>query len=32
VIIPMKGGENQKLWKPLALPVHPGHLMGRVYK
>jgi hypothetical protein len=32
VIIPLKGGENQKLWKPLALPVHPGQLMGRVYK
>jgi hypothetical protein len=32
VIIPVKGGENQKLWKPFPLPVHPGHLVGRVYK
>jgi hypothetical protein len=32
VIIPMKGGENQKTWKPFPLPVHPGQMLGRVYK
>jgi hypothetical protein len=32
VIIPVKGGEKQSSWKPFPLPVHPGHLQGRVYK
>jgi hypothetical protein len=32
VIIPTKGGEKQSSWKPFPLPVHPGHLTGRVYK
>jgi hypothetical protein len=32
VIIPTKGGEKPSSWKPFPLPVHPGHLTGRVYK
>jgi hypothetical protein len=32
VIIPTVGGEKQSAWKPFPLPVHPGHLVGRVFK
>jgi hypothetical protein len=32
VIIPSLNGEKPASWKPFALPVHPGHMIGRVYK
>ncbi len=34
-IIPLtnkEGGDKPSNWKPFPLPVHPGHLVGRVYK